>query len=139
MEDFSPENIDQPGGLLSQSEAGELEDITRPDLPGVKAVPAGIFDEKFWKNLFESGDMKEQSLALGADISGAGECRAQVTEVAGQCELAPLHQYWHVAHGKAGLNLHLQYGGLQGVEAEDFIVRAVLFRNQSEYRRFPGD
>ena len=138
-EDFSPENIDQVESLLSQSEAGEPEDMIRPDLPNAKAVPAGmIFDEKFWKDFFESKDIKEPSLALRAEISGAGECRARVTEVAGQCELAPLHQYWHVAHGKAGLNLHLQYGGLQGEVAEDFIVRAVLFRKQSEYRRFPG-
>ena len=139
---ISKEDIDRIGGLLSQSEAGEPEDMIRPDLPNAKAIPAGVgFNGEFWYDLLEAGDIEEPSLALGADISGAGECQVVVTEVAGQCELAPLHQYWHVAHGKAGLNLHLQYGGLPrgpAGPAEEFLVRAVLFRKQSEYRGFPG-
>ena len=135
---ISKEDIDRIGGLQSQSEAREPEDMIRPDLPH-QAVTAGvIFDEKFWSDFFQSGDIQEPSLALGAEISVAGECLAEVTEVAGQCSLAPLHQYWHVAHGKAGLHLRLQYGGLQAGQGGEFIVRAVLFRKQSEYRRFPG-
>ena len=137
--DISQEDIDLLGGLLSQSEAREPEDMTRPDLTTAKPVQAGLsFSPAFWAGLMESGDIKEPSLALGAEISGAGECQVMVTEVAGQCQQAPLHQYWHVAHGKSGLGLRLVFSGVPGGRTGEFIVRAVLFRKQAEYRRFPG-
>ena len=135
------EDINLYGGLLSQSEAREPEDMIRPDLPTEKSVPAGErFDPEFRTGLMGSEIIQEPSLALGAEITGTGEVRAQVSEVAGQCEQAPLHQYWHVAHGKAGLGLSLQFYGVPGgAETEEFLVRAVLFRKQSEYKRFPGE
>ena len=70
------EDINLYGGLLSQSEAREPEDMIRPDLPTEKSVPAGErFDPEFWTGLMGSEIIQEPSLALGAEITGTGEVR----------------------------------------------------------------